>query len=168
MIFERKKGNLKEFLEDQLVLTANINLENKNCLDYSQKDAFTIKNAIPTAEAAIALAVQNNENMLFGSNCLVVGYGKIGKILSHYLKCLGANVTASARKESDLSYIYSNGIEHIKTSEINKVADKFDFRYVSCRYRSNSHTQSVISVRVDMYKRNINFGSRANSCTNSV
>ena len=120
-------SDLKEFTNRQLILTCNYDFCEKNCIDYNKSEGFAIKNAIPTAEGAIALAVANSENMLFGSECLIIGFGRIGKILSFYLKSLGAKVTVSARKETDLNFIYSFGMNPIKTAEINKDAHKYDF-----------------------------------------
>ncbi len=120
-------SDIREFVDRQLILTCNYEFCDKNFIDYNKNEGFAIKNAVPTAEGAIALAIENSENMLFGSECLVVGFGKIGKILSCYLKALGAKVTVSARKEADLNFIYSFGMNPIETASINKAAHKFDF-----------------------------------------
>ena len=52
-----------------------------------------------TSEAALAILIENTEKTLFGSNILIIGYGRIAKILAEYLKALKANVTVCARKE---------------------------------------------------------------------
>lgn len=66
-------------------------------------DEFQIRNALPTAEAAIGIALLESPRMLFSENVLVVGYGKIGKILAQKLQLLGAKVTVGARKTTDLA-----------------------------------------------------------------
>lgn len=120
-------SDLKEFVDRQVILTCNYDFPDKNCIDYNKSEGFAIKNAIPTAEGAIALAVENSENMLFGSECLVVGFGRIGKILSSYLKSLGAKVTVSARKNTDINFIYSFGMKPVRTAQILNEAHKYDF-----------------------------------------
>lgn len=103
-----------------------INRADFKVFDYSEREEMAILNAIPTAEGAISIAMDNTPYTLFESRCLVIGYGKIGKILSADLKALGADVTATARKYSDLAWIKANGYKAIKTSHIAKVADEFD------------------------------------------
>jgi hypothetical protein len=66
-------------------------LENRNIeyYDYYDSEALTVKNAVLTAEAAIAIAVSCTDFSLFGSKSLVLGYGRIGRQLARYLKALG-------------------------------------------------------------------------------
>jgi dipicolinate synthase subunit A len=66
--------------------------------DMGPDDYIQVQHAIPTAEAAIALAVNETTETILGSKALVVGYGRIGTILAAGLRGLGANVTVAARK----------------------------------------------------------------------
>ena len=66
-------------------------------------ETFQIQNALPTAESAVGIALLESPRMLMGAHSLVVGYGKIGKILAQKLQILGVNVTVGARKPSDLA-----------------------------------------------------------------
>ena len=120
-------SDLQEFITEQKVFTCKLMLEGKNCEDYSLNETFAMKNAVPTAEGAIALAVLNSKKAIFHSKALVIGNGRIGKILSNMLKNLGAFVTVSARRESDLSLIEAFNMKKIKTSKIADVAKEFDF-----------------------------------------
>ncbi len=86
--------------------------------DYLEREEFAVANALPTAEGAIQIAMENYEGIISGSNCLVIGYGRIGKILSKSLKGLNANVTVSARKSEHYEYIKADGNVPIKTNEI--------------------------------------------------
>ena len=56
-----------------------------------------------------------------GSNCLVLGYGRIGKCLADLLKGLHANVIVAARKDDDFVWIKAMGYKGIKYSELPKV-----------------------------------------------
>lgn len=95
--------------------------------DYSEHPFFGPLNALPTAEGALMIAIQNSDRVLCGSSCLVVGFGHIGKVLSKSLSLLGAKVTVSARKASDIAQIESMGLRAIKTHEIHEEAASFDF-----------------------------------------
>ena len=44
-----------------------------------------------------------------GSRVLVIGYGRVGRLLAHRLKGLGARVTVSARSFRDLAWIEAYG-----------------------------------------------------------
>jgi len=94
--------------------------------DYASREEFEIMNAIPTAEGAIELAMANTSHTIHNSNCLVAGFGRIGKVLSRYLHHLGAKVTVSARKPGDFSWIFANGYSCINTSDLSAHAEKFD------------------------------------------
>ncbi len=107
-------------------LTDEIKSAGFRAIDYSEREELAVLNAIPTAEGAISIAMENTPYTLFESRCLVIGYGKIGKVLSADLKALGADVTATARKYSDLAWIRANGYKAVKTEEISAIADKFD------------------------------------------
>ncbi len=120
-------SDITEFINNQKVFTCKLKLEGKNCFDYSELDSFAIKNAVPTAESAIALAIINSQKTLFKSKSLVIGFGRIGKILSKMLKDLGSDVTVSARKINDLSFIEAFNMKKIETKNINSIAKTSDF-----------------------------------------
>ena len=65
-----------------------------------ENEEMTLKNAMATAEAALSILINSTEKTVFGSNILIIGYGRIAKILAEYLKALKANVTICARKET--------------------------------------------------------------------
>ena len=48
-------------------------------LDYEKDEFLTTANAIPTAEGALALAMQQMPDTLWESRCLVLGFGRVGK-----------------------------------------------------------------------------------------
>ena len=83
--------------------------------DYAQREELAVMNAVPTAEGAIETAMVNTPFTIKGSNCLVIGYGRIGKFLAQDLKGLGANVAATSRNKSVLAEIDSAGYFPIPT-----------------------------------------------------
>jgi len=94
--------------------------EGKNCIDYGKDDAYCLLNAIPTAEGAIKLAIENTPFTLWGSRVLVIGCGRTGKILADRLKNIGCRVTVSARKQSDFALISAAGCRCEYTADIPK------------------------------------------------
>lgn len=71
--------------------------------DYFLSEAFQIKNAYTTAEAALNIAMNSLKKNIRGARTAVTGYGRISKQLVALLRRLGAEVTVAARKESDLA-----------------------------------------------------------------
>ncbi len=118
----------------KLILGGNISEPLKNIfdsigakyIDYLKRDELMIRNAIPTAEGAVEIAFSELPITIHSSNCLVVGYGRIGKILSDMLRNLGANVTVSARKCSDLSWIAARGCTPVHNSDLANEISGFD------------------------------------------
>jgi len=91
--------------------------------DYLRREEFAVANALLTAEGAVQIAMEQYAGTIYNSRCLVIGYGRIGKILSRMLKALNADVTVSARKADHFRYIQADGNKPVKTAEINSLAD---------------------------------------------
>ncbi|MBE6822547.1 MAG: dipicolinate synthase subunit DpsA [Ruminococcaceae bacterium] len=92
--------------------------ESIDTFDYYTREEFAVQNAIPTSEGAIEIAIHEYPGTISGSNCLVVGFGRIGKTLSRMLHGIGANVTVACRKPSDLAWVNSFGYTAVKTEEL--------------------------------------------------
>ena len=103
---------------NQLILCCNYRFEGKNYIDYNQLDSFALLNAVPTAEGAIALAIDETDFTLWESKVLVIGYGRVGKIVADRLKALGAKVTVSARKPRDFATLSALGFKYINTETL--------------------------------------------------
>ncbi len=82
---------------------------NIRLIDYYDSEEVQIKNAVPTAEGAVAIAMRELPVTLFASDCTILGYGRIGKRLAHVLACLGAKVSVIARSEKDLATAHISG-----------------------------------------------------------
>ena len=86
--------------------------------DYFAREELAVKNAVPTAEGAIQIAMEELPTTLFGARVLVIGFGRLGKLLSHRLKGLGARVTVSARSYQDLAWIEAYGYCAERTDQL--------------------------------------------------
>ena len=96
-------------------------LEDARVFASCAKAEFVILNALPTAGGAVECAVSRYGGVISGSKCLVVGFGKIGKILAKTLRALDAHVTVSARKDNDFAYIKALGYNAQNTLALKNV-----------------------------------------------
>ena len=97
-------------------------IEAENCgltlVDYFQREELTVANAAATAESALQIAMEHLDRTLLGMECLVLGFGRIGKLLAYRLHGLGAHVTVTARKPSDLAWIRAYGWQALETGRL--------------------------------------------------
>ncbi|HBI85334.1 MAG TPA: hypothetical protein DDX71_03455 [Ruminococcus sp.] len=71
--------------------------------DYAAADAFAVRNAVPTAEAAIEIALRELPVTLHGLSCVMLGAGRVSQALQPRLLAMGAQVTIAARRSADLA-----------------------------------------------------------------
>lgn len=86
--------------------------------DYYDREEFAILNSVPTAEGAVEIALSELPITLFGSTCLITGFGRIGKTLARLLCAFGADVRVVARKYSDLAWIKVYGCKAVHISDL--------------------------------------------------
>lgn len=72
--------------------------------NYSDHPDFAEKNAQPTAEGALQIAMEQLPKTIHGSHFLVIGYGRIGSRLAAMLAALGGIVTIASRSTPDVPY----------------------------------------------------------------
>lgn len=95
-------------------------------MDYADREELAVRNAVPTAEAALEIAIRETDITLFGSTCAVIGYGRIGKVLSRLLSGFGARVIATARKRGDLAWIEAEGFTARRTADLHEYIGEAD------------------------------------------
>lgn len=101
-------------------------------IDINEDKRFKVLNAIPTAEAAIAIAMENTAYTLYGQRVLVCGYGCIGKCLVKLLNGFGCTVTVAARKQADLYEAAYLGCRTVRTESIAELASEQDIIFNTC------------------------------------
>lgn len=94
--------------------------------DLLDDEDMAVLNAIPSAEGAIEIALRSMKSTLHSSNCLILGYGRIGKVLSNMLKGFNSKVYIAARRASDLAWIKTMGCIPIKYLELENIIGKID------------------------------------------
>lgn len=100
--------------EETFIKAAKIG--NKRIIDYFDSESLQIRNALPTAEGAVSIAMQHLNKTISGCQAAVVGYGRIGQMLSHLLSEMGAKVTVAARNYRQLAQAASLGCETVRLS----------------------------------------------------
>lgn len=101
-------------------------INNVEIIDLMKREELSVLNAISTAEGTIKIAIEETSKTIHGSNILIMGFGRIGKILAKMLDGIGANVSCEARKNSDLAWIKAYGYEPIALENIKQNLNKFD------------------------------------------
>ena len=66
--------------------------------DYFAREELAVMNAIPTAEGAIQIAMEELPITLHDARALVIGFGRLGRALAPRLRSLGARVWVAARR----------------------------------------------------------------------
>ncbi|MBP3376281.1 MAG: hypothetical protein J6L83_05910 [Clostridia bacterium] len=91
-------------------------------VDYYGSEELQRKNALPSAEGAIMIAMENTETVLEGASVLVSGYGRIGRLIAEKIKMLGAEVSVAARRDEVLCEISMSGYGAVRTTNIDEMS----------------------------------------------
>ena len=92
-----------------------LELKNITHVDIVEREELMVLNAVPTAEGATHILIGELPMTLMDSRVLIVGYGRIGKILAKMLQGFGQRWVA-ARKYSDIAWIEAQGLKPVPTS----------------------------------------------------
>ena len=77
--------------------------------DYYDSEELQIRNALPTAEGAIAACITELPVTIAGIKAAVFGYGRVGRTLAQRLLLMGAKVYAAARSGRDRAWAECDG-----------------------------------------------------------
>lgn len=95
-------------------------------IDIMKREELAVLNTISTAEGAIEIIIANTNKIIHGSNILILGFGRIGKVLAKKLEGLSANVTCAARKDEDLAWIKTYGYMDTNINTIGDNLSEYD------------------------------------------
>ena len=95
-------------------------------IDIMKREELAVLNTIATAEGTIQIAIENTNKIIHGSNVLILGFGRIGKVLARKLAGLSVKVTCAARKDEDLAWIQAYGHKATNINTIGSNLNKFD------------------------------------------
>ena len=129
-----KKIKIDEALKimgKKLVFTGSISSEilrkfklyNIEILDIMKNEKFAVLNAIPTVEETIKIIIANTKKVLHNTNCLIMGYGRIGKVLAKKLNGLSVNVDCLVSNNIEKTWSIVEGYNYIEFENIKNKSD---------------------------------------------
>lgn len=93
--------------------------------DYLAREELSTLNAVPTAEGALQILLEEMPCTIYKSRMLVLGYGRIGSRLAQILHMLGACVTVVCRDVAELARAEMSGCNALPLSELAAHAQEF-------------------------------------------
>ena len=96
-------SEIEEKAENRLIISCGYSFDGKRNVDVLSLDGYAFRNAVPTAEGAIAFAIDNTDFTLWKSKVLVIGNGRVAKVLISRLKNFGCDLTVSVFNTIDVS-----------------------------------------------------------------
>lgn len=95
-------------------------------IDIMKREELAVLNTVATAEGAIEIAISNTNKILHGSDVLILGFGRIGKVLARKMAGLSAKVTCAARKDEDLAWIKAYGHRATNINTLGENLSQYD------------------------------------------
>jgi dipicolinate synthase subunit A len=95
-------------------------------VDYSEREDFAVMNAVATSEGAIQIAMEETKTTISSQKILILGMGRIAKVLLLHLRGFTDDVTAAARKPHDIVWAGIFGKSGISLTEAYKRLGEFD------------------------------------------
>jgi len=154
--FGRNIVDLDDFIEvmrGKYLIAGNIGIKEQldaneiRFTDLLKREEFSVLNTIATAEGTIQIAMEETQRTLHGSKVLVMGFGRIGKVLSKMLDGIGAKVYCEARKNEDISWIKAYGYNPIHLNDLNDHLGNFDIIINTIPF------QILVDERLDLIKK---------------
>lgn len=116
---------VKELLtEDALIFAGKVGKKLKSAFpeheltDYMLSEELNIKNAVPSAEGAVQLALEELPVTLNGLKVLVVGMGRIGTALVKILQGFGADISAAVHSPRGAAKARLCGVKAVPTKRL--------------------------------------------------
>ena len=95
------------------------------------------------SEAAIKFTMSQFDISLFKKKILIVGYGRIGKILSNLLKNMNNDITVCARNSKDLCWASLNNFNTFNTNDI---AENLNFDIIFNTVPAIIFTEKILNL----------------------
>lgn len=113
-------GSIRQNLYDM------VDKEKTKVVDLLNREELTVLNTISTAEGAIQIAMEETTKTIHGSEVLVLGYGRVGRILANMLRGIGAIVSCEARRDVELAWVKAYGYTPVHLANLDKNLSKYD------------------------------------------
>lgn len=126
-LFRQLPGNSKIFGAKVSPIIIRLAAEHGHVFyDYGEREDFNLLNAVPTAEAAILIAMEHSTKVVQSESFLITGYGRIGKALARRLADLGGQVHIAARSNAALSAAECDGHSSVSLASVLEKGFKCD------------------------------------------
>jgi len=99
---------------------------NVRIIDLLKREELLVLNAIPTAEGAIKIAIEETDITLHGNNMLIIGYGRIGAVLCKMLAGMGSRVVAVVNSNHKLALATSFGYGAAPSADMDMYLNEAD------------------------------------------
>lgn len=93
---------------------------------YRERDEFAILNSIPSAEGAIAMAMEMSDRTVHQSRSVVLGFGRLGTVLAAMLRGLGAATTVVARSTAERARAVAGGHASLGFRQVGEAVETAD------------------------------------------
>lgn len=113
-------GNIPENMKKELEKSYG------KVIDIMKREELVILNTIATAEGTIEVAIKNTDKILHGSKVLILGFGRVAKVVAEKFSALSTEVTCAARKKTDIAWIKALGYEAIDINYMKEYLGEFD------------------------------------------
>ncbi|MBR7161855.1 MAG: NAD(P)-binding domain-containing protein [Clostridia bacterium] len=118
---------LQSVSENAVIFAGNANgVTDKRILNYGKRNDFALMNAVPTAEGALLLALQNGKTTVCGKKIGVIGFGRIASAVAKLFSAVGADVTVFARKEQARAEAHILGYTAKPISALTECAEEYE------------------------------------------
>lgn len=118
---------LGEYSHGATIIGGNLDFLNTcvSRIDLLKDPFYQADNAAITAEAALGMILSKLTCAVTEAEILILGWGRIGKCLTHQLKHLNAPLTVFTRKPEDRAMLRALGYQPITADELPGVLPKF-------------------------------------------
>ena len=123
-----KNYNDKTFIAGSISNNAKVKLEKSygKVIDIMKEEELVVLNTIATAEGAIEVAIHNTDKIIHGSKVLILGFGRVAKVVAKKFDGISAKVTCAARKNTDLAWIKALGYEAVNINKLGEDLKQYD------------------------------------------
>ena len=127
-VIEEMSNKNKTFIAGQILdnIAEKLQKGKITYIDLLKREELVVLNTISTAEGTIQLAMEETQRTIHGSKILVMGFGRVGKVLAKMLSGIGADVSCEARKDSDIAWIKAYGYTPVHLSELENKLGEYD------------------------------------------
>ncbi len=94
--------------------------------DYANRDEFSVRNAVPTAEGVCEILIRELPVTVRNAKIFITGYGKTGKACAKLFSSMGARVTVAARRCSSLALAKADGHDAVYIRELHRFTGEAD------------------------------------------